>query len=59
MPWIEKEPAPEFEGFIKEFSEKSLPKIYALIDKYKTEKEVVIFKTRDEADEYLNRLRNI
>ena len=56
LPWIEKELAPEFEGFIKEFSEKSLPKIYDLIEKYRAEKEVIIFKTRQETDEYLKRL---
>ena len=56
LPWIEKELDPEFEIFIKEFSEKSLPKIYNLIEKYKAEKEIIIFKTREEADEYLKRL---
>ena len=56
LPWLETELDPEFEGFIKEFSEKSLPKIYDLIEKYRAEKEVIIFKTREETDEYLKRL---
>ena len=59
LPWIEKELDPEFEGFIKEFAEKSLPKIYNLIEKYKAEKDIVIFKTRDEADDYLNNCLHI
>lgn len=54
LPWIEKELDPEFEGFIKEFAEKSLPKIYNLIEKYKAEKDVAIFKSREEADNYIN-----
>lgn len=54
LPWIEKESDPEFEGFIKEFAEKSLPKIYNLIEKYKAQKDIVIFKSRDEADDYIN-----
>lgn len=54
LPWIEKESDPEFEGFIKEFAEKSLPKIYNLIEKYKAEKDIVIFKSREEADDYIN-----
>ncbi|MBE6800280.1 MAG: GNAT family N-acetyltransferase [Ruminococcaceae bacterium] len=54
LPWIEKELDPEFEGFIKEFSEKALPKIYNLIEKYKAAKQVIIFKSREEADEYLS-----
>ena len=55
MPWIEKEPDPEFEAFIKAFPETTLPKIYSLIEKYKNEKEIVIFKSREEADEYLEK----
>lgn len=54
LPWIEKESDPEFEGFIKEFAEKSLPKIYNLIEKYKAEKDIVIFKSREDADDYIN-----
>ena len=54
LPWIEKESDPEFEGFIKEYAEKSLPKIYSLIEKYKAEKDIVIFKSREDADDYIN-----
>ncbi len=53
LPWLETELDPEFEGFIKEFSQKSLPKIYGLIEKYREDKQVVIFRSREEADEYL------
>lgn len=55
LPWIEKELDPEFEGFIKDFAEQSLPKLYELIEKYGTEKEVIIFKSRKEADDFLRR----
>ena len=57
LPWIEKELDPEFESFIKEFSEKSLPKVYNLIEKYKAEKQVLIFKAREEADDYIKEIR--
>ena len=50
---VEKKVDPLFEDFIKEFSDKSLPKIYRLIEKYKSEKNVVIFKSREETEEYL------
>lgn len=56
LPWIETELDPEFESFIKNFSENPLPKIYGLIEQYKNEKEVVIFKSREEADEYIKLL---
>ena len=56
LPWLETELDPEFETFIKEFPETTLPKIYDLLEKYKAEKEVVIFKSREDANEYLKRL---
>ena len=56
LPWIEQGLDPMFEEFIKGFSKKSLPKIYNLIEKYKSEKDVVIFKSREETDEFLESL---
>lgn len=56
LPWMETGVDPIFEEFIKEFSTKSLPKIYSLLDKYKAEKNVVIFKSREETDEFLEKL---
>lgn len=56
LPWIETELNSEFEGFIKEFSKVSLPKIYEMIDKYKDAKNVIVFKSRDEANNYLDDL---
>lgn len=54
LPWLETEFDPEFEQFIRDFSTTTLPKIYELIDKYKEEKNIVIFKSRANADEYLD-----
>ncbi len=59
LPWIEKELDPEFEGFIKDFARTSLPKIYELLDKYKENRSVFIFKSRTEADDFLNGLFNL
>ena len=53
LPWLETELDPEFEMSIREFSKTTLPKIYALIEKYKNEKTIVVFKSRDEADRYI------
>ncbi len=54
LPWIETEETLEngFRKWIEEFSEKRLPDIYFLLDKYK-DKDVVIFRSREEADKYL------
>ena len=53
LPWLEKEFDPEFERFIIDFPATSLPRIYELIEKYKAEKQVIIFKSRENADNYL------
>lgn len=53
LPWLETELDPEFEEYIKAFSENTLPKIYALLDKYKEKIEIVIFKSREQADDYI------
>lgn len=52
MPWVETEPDLEFIEFIRKYNEESRPKVIELIEKYK-EKNIIIFKSRDEADEFL------
>jgi adenylate kinase family enzyme len=54
MPWIDTELDPNLKREIEEFPNKNLPTIYALIDKYKDGKTVVIFKSREQADAFLN-----
>ena len=56
LPWLETELDPEFETFIREFPETTLPKIYDLIEKYREEKQIVIFKSRGAADDYISRM---
>ena len=54
MPWIDTELDPNLKREVEEFPNKNLPTIYALIDKYKDGKTVVIFKSREQADAFLN-----
>lgn len=54
MPWIDTDLDPKFEAEIRDFKDKNLPDIYSLIEKYKDEKTVVIFKSREEANEFLS-----
>lgn len=56
LPWLETEFDPDFEKFIRDFSETTLPKIYELIDKYKDEKNIIIFKSRADADDFINNI---
>ncbi len=57
LPWLETELDPEFEKFIKDFAQTSLPQIYTLIEKYSDKNQIVIFKSRQEADDYINSLK--
>lgn len=59
LPWIELEFDKEFKQWILEFSNTQLPQIYELLEKYQTSKDIVIFKTRREVDDYLKRASNL
>lgn len=53
MPWIETEFDEEFRQWIINFPSQKLPQIYSLLEKYKDSAEIIIFKSRAEADEYI------
>ena len=56
MPWVETEDDEEFLQFIRDFEAQSKPKIIELLSKY-TDKNIIIFKSREDADGYLENLR--
>ena len=56
VPWVDTELDPRFREEIVSFREKNLPAIYALLRQYGEGRQVVIFRSRREADEYLLRL---
>lgn len=53
LPWTETEFDSEFRQFIIDFSENQLPEIYRLLEKYRKNKNIVIFHSRKETDDYL------
>ena len=53
MPWIETEEDAEFIEFIKNYNEQQKPKVLELLKKY-SDKNIVIFKSREQADAFLN-----
>lgn len=56
LPWCETELDREFRQFIIDFPNKHLPLIYELIEKYKKNKRIIIFKSREESEDYLKGL---
>lgn len=58
MPWVEDKLNEDFKQRILDFSQTKLPQIYELLSKYKENKHIVIFKTREDSTKYLNQLIN-
>ena len=56
MPWIETELDGEFRRFIEAFPCDTLPYVYELIERYKEGKQVIVFKSREEADFFIKKL---
>ena len=56
MPWVEEEADEEFMDYIRHFPQVQLPEIYELIRK--TDKKVITFKSREEADRFLKNYEN-
>ena len=59
LPWIEKELNEEFKKSIINFSKEKLPQIYMLLEKYKANKNIFIFKTREDIDNFIEHLEKI
>ena len=53
MPWIDTALDPNFRKEIEDFRSKNLPTVYSLIEKYKNGKTIIIFKSREEADAFI------
>lgn len=53
IPWVEEELDEEFRQCILDFPKTQLPQIYALLEQYGDGKEIHVFRSRDDADQYL------
>ncbi len=56
LPWVEEKLDDEFKKVIIDFSKIKLPEIYRLLNKYRNNKDIIIFKTREESDNYIKNL---
>lgn len=56
LPWIEREFDGEFKQWIIDFPKTQLPQIYQQIETHRQGREVIIFKSREEAGDYLRAL---
>ena len=53
LPWVEDKLDEEFKNSILNFSKEKLPQIYLLLDKYRDDKKIIVFKSREEADKFI------
>ncbi len=53
MPWFEAELDEEFRQWILDFSRDQLPVIYRLLKQYGNERDIFVFRSREEADGFL------
>ena len=58
MPWIEEAVDEDFRTFILDFPHTQLPRIYRLLERYQNEKQIILFRSREEAEDWLNRFRS-
>ena len=56
MPWVDTELDPNLKSEIEAFRDKNLPIIYELLQAYKEGRNFVVFKSREEADGYIEEI---
>ena len=56
MPWIETDEDTEFIENIKNYNAQQRPRVMELLEKYEDGREIFVFKSRDEADDFLANL---
>lgn len=55
MPWVETESDEEFRQWILDFPQNEMPAVYELIDRYRREKSMFIFRSREDIENYLEK----
>ena len=56
VPWEVDKLDEEFKQTILDFRRDKLPKIYEILDNYKDKVNIIIFKSREETDNYINEM---
>ena len=56
LPWVENELDEEFRQWIEEFPARDLPQIRSLLEQYAGRRQIVVFRSRQEMEQYLDQL---
>ena len=57
LPWVEEKLDENFKKIIFDFSKQKLPEIYRLLDKYKDNRNIIVYRKREESDNYIKEHR--
>ena len=57
LPWVEEEFDKEFEEWIKDFPTTEMPKVYGILQEFGKDKNIYVFRSREEADAWLENLK--
>ena len=57
VPWIDTELDPALKRSIEGFATEELPRIYEFVEKYNKDKTLIVIKSRQEADELIEKIR--
>lgn len=57
MPWIEQKFDPEFRQYILDFQKDQIPRIYELVEQYRKTRQITIFHSREETDQWFDAQR--
>ena len=57
IPWKEDSFDPEFKQWIIDWYKNTQPWVYHLVEKYKDSKNIIVFKSREEMNSYLDKLK--
>ncbi len=57
LPWLEETMDPEFRQWIIDFPKNKLPRLYELAEKYKDTRNITVFHTREEVNDYIKELK--
>ena len=55
LPWVEQRFDPEFRQWIEDFPHNQLPQIYELLEQYRDDRNIFVFHSRKESDDWLRK----
>ena len=59
LPWVETEFDPEFQDWIRHFSQRNLPEILAMLEKYQESRSIYVLHSHQETEDFVQTLEQL